>query len=146
MSSALRGRLIYGSWVVTWAMLFAGLFDHRFYELAIGFTVAHAIGFLALLRFRPLVFPAQLRLVYIAWLVLGTYVPGLESMMWITTAGLGANLIWGYCPLARMMYLLPWNRDQPLTLRVFVLAFILPPRPGRFSVPAAAADRTERRG
>lgn len=134
LSDTFRKRMIYALWVPTWLILFAGLFDHRLWEVAIGFTALHALGFLALLRFRPLAFPAQLRIVYIGWLVLGTYVPALESMMYITTVGLGANLIWGYCPLARMMYLLPWNRAQPLSARVFVQAFLQPPRPGRFEV------------
>jgi hypothetical protein len=138
LSPATRRRLVYSLWLVTWPPLFVGAFDPRGYEVALWFTVLHTVAFLALLRFRPMAFPAQLRIAYVAWLALGTFVPGLELMMYITIVGLAANLLWGYCPLSRMLYLLPWNREQPLTLRLVLLAFLTPPKPGRFAVPPPA--------
>jgi len=142
LSSAFRRRLIYGIWVVTWFGLLAGMFDSRFFEYTIALTVVHSIGFLALLRFRPMVFPTQLRIAYVGWLVLGTFVPFLGVMMHITLVGLGANLIWGYCPLARMLYLLPWNRQQPLSLELAWRAFFTAPKPGRFKVELARRAST----
>jgi len=139
LNPTFRRRLIFGLWVVTQAGLFAGLLDPGAYEAVIGLTIAHALLFLVLLNFRPLAFPAQLRIAYVGWLALGTYVPALSVMMLITTAGLLANLLFGYCPLARMLYLLPWNRDQPLTARLAVRAFLTPPRPGRFTLEPEAA-------
>lgn len=69
--------------------------------------------FLLLFQFAIDPFPIQVRLAYLAWVCAGTYIPGMEFLMWSTTAGLTANLVVGYCPLARLMTLaLPWRRES----------------------------------
>lgn len=59
-------------------------------------------------------FPVQLRLAYLAWLTCGI-LPGFQWMHWIALLGTTAMVTVGYCPLARMLKLLPFNRNEPLT-------------------------------
>lgn len=134
---SLRKKVVYALWGITEIGLIAGLFDTRAYGFVVGFTALHALAFLALLRFRPMAFPAQLRLAYLLWVAVGTYVPGARFLMYITTIGAGAFLVSGYCPLVRLLYLLPWNRDHGLNLRTFVRVFTTAPTPGRFRIAPA---------
>ena len=137
LSPTFQRRLKWVLWFVTWIVLLVGLYDRVFFEYAVWISVAHAALFLVLFGFRPMVFPVQLRLLYVAWVALGTFVPQLIVLMYITIVGLPANLFFGYCPLARMMYLLPWNRDEPLTPGLVKHIFLTPPVQGRFRPDAA---------
>jgi hypothetical protein len=134
LSHTFRKNLVSGFWLITWGTLVLGYQDPIYWKLAIVITAANALLVTALVGFRPLVFPAQLRIAYIGWLLLGTFVPQLTSMMYITTVGLGAMLAFGYCPLARMLYLLPWNRTHGLSWHVLVRTALQAPGPGRFAV------------
>ena len=60
------------------------------------------------------------------------FVTYLTVLMYITLVGLGTNLFLGYCPLARMMYLLPWNRDERFSLNLLAKVFLSAPTPGQF--------------
>lgn len=134
MSPTARNNLVSLLWLLTWGCLVLGHHERVYWHAAIVITAAQALTVTALVKFRPLVFPAQLRIVYIGWLLLGTFVPELVSMMHITTAGLGAMLAFGYCPLARMLYLLPWNRTHALSWRIALRVFLQPPARGRFAL------------
>jgi len=132
MQPNIRGKIVLVLWVVTVAGLCVGYFDRRVWQWTVWFSAAHAALVLALVRGRPLVFPAQLRIAYTGWIALGTYVPFLEPMLWIATAGGIALLAFDYCPMARTLYLLPWNREEPFSLDMLIRTVISPPRPGRF--------------
>jgi hypothetical protein len=140
MDARWRSRTIWVLWAITLLGLGAGMFDARYWRWVVVFASAHALLALAVLRFRPLVFPAQLRIAYAAWVALGTFVPGLTWMMYVTTAGLAANLAFGYCPLARMLYLLPWNREEPFDAGLPLRVFLAKPVPGRFRLPARSVN------
>lgn len=127
-----QDRLIWTIWLVTWLGLLAGLVDRVYYEYVVAFSAAHAVLFLVLFKFRAIEFPAQLRIAYFLWVAVGTYVPYMIILMYITTLGLAANLFFGYCPLARMLYLLPWNRDEPFADNLIVRTFLSPPIKGQF--------------
>ena len=58
-------------------------------------------------------------------------------LMYITLVGLATNLFLGYCPLARMMYLLPWNRDEAFSAGLLGRVFFSPPVKGQFT-PASS--------
>ena len=136
MDARTRSRIIWALWAITFLGLGAGLFDARYWRWVVYFSIAHALLALAMLRFRPLVFPAQLRIAYAAWVALGTFVPELTWMMYVTTAGVLANVTVGYCPLSRMLYLLPWNREEPFDAGLPLRVFLAKPVPGRFRLPA----------
>jgi hypothetical protein len=127
-----RKRLVWGLWFVTWIGLLAGLFDSVFFEYVVFFSAAHALLVLILLRFQVKVFPAQVRIAYFAWVAVGTYVPYMVFLMYITVVGLATNLFFGYCPLARMLYLLPWNREEPFSFGLIARVFFSPPVVGQF--------------
>jgi hypothetical protein len=127
-----RKRFVWGMWFITWIGLLAGLFDRVFYEYVVVFSAVHALLVLFLLRFRISAFPAQVRVAYFAWVVIGTYAPYMVILMYITTVGLATNLFVGYCPLARTMYLFPWNREESFSLELIVRVFFSPPVVGQF--------------
>ncbi len=72
------------------------------------------------------------------WLGLGVHVPVLWPLVPITTIGLAANIAFGYCPLARMMYFLPWNRAHELDWRLAIRVWTQTPGPGRFQLAGVA--------
>ena len=127
-----RKALIWGLWFVTWLGLIGGLFNRAFFEIVVVFSALHALLFLLLNGFDVRPFPVQVRIAYVIWVAAGTYVPGLIILMYITLAGLATNLFLGYCPLARMMCLLPWNRDEALSLDLLRRVFVSPPMAGKF--------------
>lgn len=136
----IRKRFVWFLWFVTWAGLIAGLFDRVFYEYVVIFSAAHALLVLFLVRFQVEVFPAQIRIAYFVWVAIGTYVPYLVILMYITTIGVATNLFVNYCPLARMVYLFPWNREEPFSFGLVARVFLSPPVVGKFKPrrPSAA--------
>jgi hypothetical protein len=127
-----RKSLIWILWFVTWLGLVGGLLDRVFFEYVVIFSALHAILFLALngLKVRP--FPVQVRIAYFVWVAAGTYVPYLGILMYITLVGLATNIFLGYCPLARMMYLMPWNNSENFSFELARRVFFSPPTQGKF--------------
>lgn len=138
----MKSKLIWSVWFITWLGLLAGLGTRHGYVFVVYFSAIHALLFLYLEHGHLLAFPVQVRLAYVAWVMVGTYVPHMQSLMWITTVGLAANLFVGYCPLVRLLTLLPINRNEPLSFDFVKRVFLSPPMPGRF-VPAPRATPTK---
>ena len=132
MSDQTRRTVVWTLWFVTWIGLLAGLVDRKAYEFVVLFSVAHAFLFLVLHSFRVAAFPVQVRIAYVLWVLIGTYIPYMVFFMYITTVGLVGNLFFKYCPLARMLYLLPWNREETFSFNLLTRAFLTPPVEGRF--------------
>ena len=132
MSQSNQKALVWGIWFITFLGLVAGFFYRIFYEYVVILSAVHALLFFILFRFKVSAFPVQLRIAYLIWVALGTYVPHLVILMYITTVGLASNLFLGYCPLARMMYLLPWNRKEPFSFNLLMRVILTPPVKGRF--------------
>ena len=74
-------------------------------------------------------FPTQVRIGYLLWMLAAQW-PPLEVMFWILFVGTWANVLAGYCPLARMMSLLPWNRTLAFSPRLVWTVFFTPPVQG----------------
>lgn len=134
-----HGSIKWALWFVTSIGLLAGLVDRSFYEIVVFFSVAHALLFLLLFGFRVAEFPVQVRIGYAIWVAVGTYVPQMTLLMYITTLGLMGNLFFRYCPLARMLSLLPWNREEPFSLGLVSRVFLSPPVNGRFRLAPPTA-------
>ncbi len=67
-------------------------------------------------------FPAQVRIAYLGLLIAGTW----EPLHWIhgmQLVGTTARVLIGYCFLARMLSLAPWNRWQPMSLALIRRTF-----------------------
>ncbi len=138
LTAPAKRRLVWSLWLITWLGLLAGLVSQSWYEAVVWFSVVHAVCFIYLERFNLIAFPVQVRLAYVVWVAIGTYVPSMKWLMWITTIGLAANLFVGYCPLARLLSLLPINRSEPLSFDLVKRVFLSPPMHGQFIPPQRA--------
>jgi len=134
LSSTFKNNFFMFFYVVTWGALLLGYGDIFYWKLVIAITALQVFIMLPLVNFQIMVFPVQLRIVYTVWVALGTYVPELVFMIHVTTVGLVARIAFGYCPLARMLSLLPWNRDQSFSVNLLLRTIFQAPKPGRFEV------------
>lgn len=103
---------------------------------AAALTVAQAIHF-TIRRGSPAAFPVQVRLAYLLLLALGALAPALAVIHWAQLAGNWAMVLVGYCPLARAMALMPWNRAAPLSRELILRTFLTPPVPVATGLTAA---------
>jgi hypothetical protein len=111
----LWGDWTWWAWTVTAILLAIGLAGHTSaFVAAMALTASQAI--VMLLRERSVTaFAVQLRIAYL--LLLGVcFVPQMRWLYWLPTVGTFALVIFGYCLLARVLYLLPWNRQEALSL------------------------------
>jgi len=135
MNQRTRRRLVWSLLFITWVGLVAGLIDHRWFLAVIGFSVLNVLLFLSLTGFSVAAFPNQFRIAYLLLIVVGTFVPGAGWINWMVTIGLSFNVFLGYCPLIRLLYLMPWNRDEPLTWSLVWRVITTPPVRGRRFTP-----------
>lgn len=133
-----RSRGVWILWFIIWLGLLAGLVDRVFWQYVVYFSAFHALLVLFLFGWRFSPFPVQVRVAYFLWVAVGTYIPYMEILMYITLVGLATNLFLEYCPLARMLYLLPWNREESFSMNLVRRVFLSPPKPGKFTPPPAA--------
>jgi len=75
---------------------------------------------------NPVSLTAQVRLVYLGLLALGTW-DMFHFIHYLQLIGTTALVLTGYCPLARTLSLMPWNRRVPFTLALIRLAYLTPP-------------------
>lgn len=127
------------AWTLTTACLFVGLAGYRQAFLA---AMAITLLQLAILLVRErsvAAFAVQLRVAYL--LLLGVcYLPGMTWLYWLPAIGTLALVTVGYCLLARMLSLLPWNSAEPYTLNRLRRTFFS--RPDLQRVPPAPQGAT----
>lgn len=98
------------------------------FYLAIALTAVQTVHFTG--REKSLsAFPVQVRVAYLVLLLCGLWGP-LKSIYWIPLVGTTAMVLSGYCLLARILSLMPWNRREPLSLRLVMRTFLSPPVEG----------------
>ena len=105
--------------------------------VAIGVGVFQ-VGLYLILKKDIAAFPVQVRLGFLAMLLIAQWSP-LHFLYWIQFAGGWALIIFGYCPLARMMILLPWNRGEPFSLALVKRTALRPPVKGSIIEAGSAA-------
>lgn len=119
-------KITWWYWFVSVILLTAGLFGNP-----------DAFYFLVVLCFIQVVhfgiedksirsFTVQMRLAMLG-LVLLCYWEPLRWFYWLPFFGLWANVLFGYCLLARLMSLAPWNRKEKLTLDLVRRTIFSPP-------------------
>lgn len=116
-------------WAATDVLLFVGLAGHRE-----AFILAIALSAVQIVHFRWLTgaflaFPAQVRVAYTGLLLLAL-LPDMRWLFWIPAIGTAAQVLLGYCALARCLSLMPWNRHEPLTWRLVWRTFASRPVKG----------------
>ncbi len=113
-------------WLVTACLLTAGVAGHPdAFLLAIGLTVFQLIHFA--IRARSITaFPVQVRFWYLILLLVSLPAP-LQIIYWVPTIGTWAQLIFGYCTMARCVSLFPWNRSESFSANLLLRTFISRP-------------------
>jgi len=116
-------------WLVTVCFLTAGLagWPTGFF-LAIAITVFQLIHYL-IREGRFSAFPVQVRIGYLILLFIALPEP-LQVVYWIPTIGTWAQLIFGYCTMARLVSLMPWNVTEQLSLHLIWRTFFSAPIKG----------------
>lgn len=113
-------------WLVTACLLTAGVAEYQTgFILAIGLTVFQLIHFM-IREHSVAAFPVQVRFWYLMLLLVALPEP-LQIIYWVPTVGTWAQLIFGYCTMARCVSLLPWNRSQPFSVDLLRRTFISRP-------------------
>ena len=116
-------------WLVTACLLSAGVTGYTFaFLLAIGLTVFQLIHF-AIRERSVTAFPVQVRFWYLMLLLVALPEP-MHLIYWIPTVGTWAQLIFGYCTMARCVSLFPWNRSEPFSVALLMKTFFSRPGPG----------------
>ncbi len=115
------------SWI-QWAVVTVLLWLHAIgvhYALAAAVVLCAGVAAAVALRLdsmRP--YAVQIRYGHLAFLVAGL-LPPTAWIIYIPLPGTTARVLTGYCPMSRLLMLMPWNRTQPLTwsrVRQVVLA------------------------
>jgi hypothetical protein len=120
---------IWWAWLATVILIAVGLagYEAGFYA-AIGLS-ALQIVWLATLERSLWSLPVQIRMAYTLCLI-GYEVSATRGFYWFTAAGTVAFLLFGYCLLARLLSLMPWNLREPLTVPLVRRTFLTPPMVG----------------
>ncbi|MEN8133815.1 MAG: hypothetical protein ABFS45_27390 [Pseudomonadota bacterium] len=118
-------------WLVTAGLLTFGVSGNQIgFALAIGLTIIQLIHFV--FRERNITaFPIQVRFWYLMLLLVAWLEP-LQWIYWVPVIGTWAQVVFGYCTMARCVSLLPWNRSEQLSLDLLTKTFLS--RPVRGSI------------
>jgi hypothetical protein len=126
-------------WVVTAGLLTYGVAGHSTgFMLAIGLTIVQLVQF-AIREKSLTTFPVQVRFWYLMLLIVSFPEP-LQLLYWIPTVGTWAQVIFGYCAMARIVSLFPWNRSEPFTGALLTRTFFSRPVRGNIQQGFAAAE------
>jgi len=125
-------------WTVTSVLLIAGLAG-RFEA----FYIAIALSAVQIVHFRLregnfMAFPVQVRIAYTLLLLAALWQP-MNWLFWVPAIGTVAQILFGYCTLARCLSLLPWNRRESFSWGLVWRTFTTPPVKGNIlqGLPAA---------
>lgn len=118
-------------WLVTASLLSLGIMGHPDgFLLAMGLTVFQ-LGHFYIREKSVNAFSVQVRFWYLMLLIVSWYEP-FQLLYWIPTVGTWAQIIFGYCAMARIVSLFPWNKDEKFSMTLLYKTFFS--RPVRGSV------------
>jgi len=113
-------------WLLTAILLTMGVLGNGLgFMLAIGLTSFQLVHFI----FRTgnvKAFPVQVRFWYLM-LLLVSLPESMQWLYWLPCIGTWAQVIFAYCAMARMVSLLPWNREAPSSLSLLTKTFLSRP-------------------
>ena len=118
-------------WFLTACLLTVGLAGYSAgFLLAIGLTLFQLIHYI--IRERSLTaFSVQVRFSYLLLLLVALPAP-LQIVYWAPAVGTWALLIFGYCTMARIVSLFPWNSKERFSVGLLKKKFLS--RPVRGSI------------
>lgn len=116
-------------WTATLLCLGLGLFaDPAWFLLAVVVTVLN-LHYYAYLDQSFTSFSVQVR-AGILMIFLAGLAPGMAWIFWIPFCGITVRNLTGYCLLARLLSLLPWNRKEPMSWALVKRRIFSPPTNG----------------
>jgi hypothetical protein len=118
-------------WFATACLLTAGVAGY-----ATGFVLVIGLSGIQLIHFTMRehslsAFTVQVRFWFLI-LVLSAWPEPMQIVYWLPVAGTWARSIFGYCLLARLLSLMPWNRRVPFSFGLLMRTFFS--RPVRGSI------------
>jgi len=124
------------AWTITTVLLIMGLSGFGPAFIA-AMAVTAGQGILLLVRDRsPAAISVQIRAAY---LLLMSYPSPMHWFYWLLTVGTIALIVFGYCTMARLLSLFPWNSHEAYTLDRLRRTFFSAPDLDRLSTDSAAA-------
>ena len=119
-------------WLVTVLLLSFGiLFSNELgYLLAIGLTGFQLVHYL-IREGSVNAFPVQVRFWYLV-LLLVSFPKFMQWLYWAPCIGTWAQILFGYCAMARLVSLWPWNRTEEFSMKLLIKTFFS--RPVRGSI------------
>jgi len=124
-------------WLVTACLLTVGVAGNPIgLMFAIGLTVFQLCHFI-IREGSITAFPVQVRFWYLMLLIVALPEP-LRLIYWIPVIGTWAQVIFGYCAMARLVSLFPWNRNELFSFALIKRTFFS--RPVRGSVKQGFAE------
>ncbi|MEZ5588987.1 MAG: hypothetical protein R3E46_18120 [Sedimenticolaceae bacterium] len=116
-------------WLITVVLLSAGVAGWSpGFAGALGLTVVHTLHYLWRER-GVLSFPVQVRTGYLLLLLVS--LPGpMQWLYWVPTIGTWAQVLFGYCAMARIVSLMPWNKHGQYSWQLFWRTFTARPTRG----------------
>ena len=113
-------------WLVTVSLLAVGIALHPAgFLAAILLSILQSLYFLWRLRSFGH-YAVQIRLAYTA-LLLVCFIPVMRWLYWLPTLGTFALIMFGYCLMARVLSLMPWNRSEPMSVALVGRTLFTPP-------------------
>lgn len=127
-------------WLATACLLTVGVSGYPgCFMFAIGLTVFQLCHFVVQER-GITAFPVQVRFWHLMLLIVALPEP-FRLIYWIPAIGTWAQVIFGYCTMARLVSLFPWNRDESISVALLKRTFLS--RPVRGSVKRGFAEGKE---
>lgn len=113
-------------WLATVCLLTIGVSGWAAaFFFTIGLTVVQVFHFVV--RERSLTaFPVQVRLAYLLLLLIALPA-NLRWAYWLPMLGTWVQVLFGYCTMARMVSLLPWNRTEAFSIALLKRTFLSAP-------------------
>ena len=113
-------------WLITVCLLTVALLGwSEGYVWAIALTVFQIVFYLYREK-RISAFPVQVRIGYLLLLLMALPEP-MQLIFWIPVIGTWAQVIFGYCTMARLVSMMPWNSKVPFSLVSLKKTFLTPP-------------------
>jgi len=116
-------------WLATAILLTFGILANE-----LGFIFAMSLTSFQLLHYiirekSMKAFSVQVRFWYLMLLVV-SFPELMQWLYWVPCIGTWAQIIFGYCAMARMVSLWPWNREEDFTLKLLTKTFLSRPVKG----------------
>ena len=109
-------------WLATAVLLTMGIFgNEQSFVWAIELTSFQLVHYI--IREKSLkAFPVQVRFWYLILLIV-SLPEAMQWLYWVPSIGTWAQIIFGYCAMARLVSLWPWNRSEKLSLKSLAKTF-----------------------